>query len=189
MNLGAFGVVAMMRNIVGQEDLSYFRGFAYRAPVLVIMLAVFLLSLIGLPPFAGFIAKFNIFSALFDAAAIYSRPEVAKPNLAWWMYAMVLAGGLNTVISLFYYIKVLKVMVLEKTLEEVEDRPIVSRPVPMLQGLFATFLALVVLGLGIIWNPVANASLSDGVQSFRREPAPGSEKKPFVPPKTVPKGK
>src|SRR5204863_5623988 len=53
MNLGAFAVVAMMRNLTGQEDLTYFRGFVYRAPVLVVTLAVFLLSLLGLPPPAG----------------------------------------------------------------------------------------------------------------------------------------
>jgi len=47
----------MMRNITGQEDLSYYRGFVYRAPVLVIMLGVFLLSLLGIPPLAGFAAK------------------------------------------------------------------------------------------------------------------------------------
>ena len=172
MNLGAFGVVAMMRNITGQEDLAYYRGFVYRAPVLVIMLAVFLLSLIGLPPLAGFAAKFQIFAVLFDAAQLYSRLDPPKTHLMWIMYGVVVAGGLNTVISLFYYIKVLKVMILEKTLEEIEDRPVETRPVPILQAIYASFLALAVLGLGIVWNPLANVSLSDGVSNFRNVPSP-----------------
>jgi NADH-quinone oxidoreductase subunit N len=194
MNLGAFGVVAMMRNITGQEDLAYYRGFVYRAPVLVIMLGVFLLSLIGLPPLAGFAAKFQIFAALFDAAGLYNSSQVAKPHLGWIMYGMVLAGGINTVISLFYYIKVLKVMALEKTLEEVEDRPIVSRPVPIAHALYASFLALVVLVLGIVWNPIAEASLGDGVQNFRSEPSPevkapvGPKKGPDPGPAPIPEG-
>lgn len=171
MNLGAFGVVAMMRNITGQEDLSYYRGFVYRAPVLVVMLGVFLLSLIGLPPLAGFAAKFQIFAALFDAANVYNNADVAKPGLGWIMYGMALAGGINTVISLFYYIKVLKVMALEKTLEEVEDRPIEARHVPIAHAVYASFLALVVLVLGIVWDPIDEAK-AEGVQNFRSEPSP-----------------
>ncbi len=185
MNLGAFGVVAMMRNITGQEDLSYYRGFVYRAPVLVIMLGVFLLSLVGLPPLAGFAAKLQIFIALFDAAQVYGRLDPPKTHLTWTMYAVVLAGGLNTVISLFYYVKVLKVMILEKTLEEVEDRPIEQRRVPILHAIFASFLALVVLALGIVWNPLADVSLSQGVANFRETPTVAAAKKAPAP-KDVP---
>ena len=53
MNLGAFAVVAFMRNLTGQEDLTYYRGFVYRSPLLVIMLGVFLVSLLGIPPLGG----------------------------------------------------------------------------------------------------------------------------------------
>ncbi len=169
MNLGAFGVVAMMRNITAQEDLSYYRGFVYRAPLLVIMLGVFLLSLVGLPPLAGFAAKFQIFAVLFDAADEFGR--IGKPHLRWTMFAVLVAGGLNTVISLFYYVKVLKVMILEKTLEQVEDRPVEARSVPVPQAIYATFLALVVVGLGIIWNPLYVESVEKGVANFREENA------------------
>jgi NADH-quinone oxidoreductase subunit N len=188
MNLGAFGVIAMMRNITGQEDLSYYGGFAYRAPVLVIMLGVFLLSLIGLPPLGGFAAKFEIFAALFDAARVYARPDVAKPNLVWIMYGMVLAGGLNTVISLFYYIKVLKVMALERTLEEVEGRPVAIRNVPISQAVYASLLALAVLILGILWNPI-DAAGRDGVQNFRNQPSVRAAEPEFKTPTAPPKKK
>lgn len=168
MNLGAFAVVAFMRNLTGQEDLSYYRGFVYRSPVLVIMLGVFLLSLLGLPPLAGFTAKFQIFRVLYDSAQEYAR--LGKPQLSWTMYIVLVAGGLNTVLSLFYYVKVLKVMVLERTLEEVENRPIEQKPAPALQSAYATVLALVVLLLGIIWNPLAVASSKQGIETFRAAP-------------------
>src|SRR5262249_24953092 len=71
MNLGAFAIVAFLRNQTGSEDLSSFRGLVYRSPILVITLAIFLLSLLGMPPLAGFLAKFNIFSALLQTAEDY----------------------------------------------------------------------------------------------------------------------
>ncbi|MSQ94923.1 MAG: NADH-quinone oxidoreductase subunit N [Gemmataceae bacterium] len=167
MNLGAFAVVAMLRNLTGQEDLAYFRGFVYRSPLLVIMLGVFLLSLLGMPPLAGFTAKFQIFTVLYDAA---DKVYADRPFLKWTMYSVLLAAGMNTVISLFYYVKVLKVMILEKTLEEVEDRPIEAKPAPILQAIYVSVLALVVVGLGVFWNPLAEASSIQGVASFRSTP-------------------
>src|SRR5205085_11713298 len=65
MNLGAFAVVAFLRNMTGSEDLADFRGLVSRSPVLVVTLGVFLFSLLGIPPLAGFTAKFQIFSVLF----------------------------------------------------------------------------------------------------------------------------
>lgn len=196
MNLGAFAVVAFMRNINhGHEDMTYYRGFVYRSPVLVIMLGVFLLSLLGLPPLAGFAAKFQIFSVLFDAAQVYQRD--GRPFLSYNMYALVVAGGLNTVLSLFYYVKVLKVMVLEKTLEEVEDRPIEEKQTPIAYSMYATVLAFVILALGLFWNPLSVASSEDhGVNAFRDAPPPKSVQAPTPPiqmkgpgPMGVPKGK
>lgn len=165
MNLGAFAIVAFLRNLTGHEDLSYFRGFIYRSPLLVIMLGVFLLSLLGLPPLAGFMAKFQIFQVLYDSAQEYDR--AGKPHLGWIMYGLLLAGGLNSVLSLFYYVKVLKVMVLERTLEEVENRPVMTRPAPVMQGIYATGLALVIFVLGVIWNPLAVASSQTAIDGFR----------------------
>ena len=168
MNLGAFTVVAFMRNLTGHEDMAYFKGFIYRSPLLVIMLGAFLLSLLGLPPFAGFAAKFRIFAALFQAADVYNAH--GKPHLSWTMYALVLAGGLNTVLSLFYYVKVLKVMVLEKTLEEVENRAIEAKPLPIVHAMYVTLLAGVVLALGMFWNILNDAASTKGVNNFHAAP-------------------
>jgi len=180
MNLGAFAVVAFMRDITKQEDLSYYRGFVFRSPLLVIMLGVFLLSLLGLPPLAGFAAKFQIFQVLYDSSRHYA--EQGKPVLSMTMWVMLVAGGLNTVLSLFYYVKVLKVMVLEKTLEEVENRPVEQKPAPLLQASYATFLAIVILVLGVFWNPLSDASSADkGVNHFRAAPTrPAAANAPVV---------
>jgi NADH-quinone oxidoreductase subunit N len=164
MNLGAFTVVAFLRNQTGSEDLRDFRGLVSKAPTLVITLAVFLLSLLGLPPLAGFTAKFQIFTALFDAAHEYRVH--GRPELSVWLYATLVAGGLNTVLSLFYYVKVLKVMVLEKSLEEIEGRPVTPLPLPFIHGAYVAVLALLLLFLGIFWDALADASGTKGIENF-----------------------
>ena len=169
MNLGAFAVVAFMRNLTGQEDLAYYKGFVYRSPLLVITLGLFLLSLLGMPPLAGFTAKFQIFSVLFDAGKEYERH--GKPFLSYTMYALLVAGGLNTVLSLFYYVKVLKVMILEKTLEEVENRPIEAKPAPILQAAYASVIAVAIVVLGVFWNPLSEVASAKGVDTFHVIPA------------------
>lgn len=169
MNLGAFAVVAFLRNVTGSEDMRDFRGLIRRAPVLVVTLAVFLLSLLGIPPLAGFAAKFQIFSALFDAGRNYGSPAVGQPGLSNVMYALLLIGGLNTVLSLFYYLKPLKIMILDKPLEEVEGRPSEPLPIPWLPNLYAGLLAFVILAVGIFWGPLADAG-GEGVNRFHAAP-------------------
>src|SRR5439155_1066176 len=88
MNLGAFWVVMLIANATGREDLDGYRGLAWRggaAPALA--LGVFLFSLAGLPPLAGFVGKFNVFAAGVQAQ----------------LYVLVVIGLLNSVISLYYY--------------------------------------------------------------------------------------
>ena len=163
MNLGAFTVVAILRNQTGSEDLSSFRGLVHRSPVLVVLLAVFLLSLLGIPPLAGFAAKFQIFLAVFNAAGRASAGP--HPWLGNVYYALLVIGGLNTAFSAFYYVRVLKVMVLDKSLDEVEGREPAPLPAPVSGAAYAGFLAAAVLGLGVAFNFLAAAS-ADGVKSF-----------------------
>src|SRR5262249_34562515 len=120
MNLGAFAMIAFLRNLTGSEDLNSFRGLVYRSPLVVALFGAFILSLLGLPPLAGFTAKFQVFAALYNAGKTYGS---TSPTLSYTMYALLLIGGINTVFSVFYYLKVLKVMVLDKPLEEIENRP------------------------------------------------------------------
>lgn len=170
MNLGAFAVVAYLRNLTGSEDLSNFRGLVHRSPLLVVTLGIFLLSLLGIPPLGGFAAKFQIFQELFRAAQLYT--SMGQDGSAYTLYALVVIGGLNTVLSLFYYVKVLKVMVLDQSLEEVEGRPVKPLLVPALPGAFVLGLAGVVLALGIFWDTLSAFSNKVGISGFNATPGP-----------------
>jgi NADH-quinone oxidoreductase subunit N len=100
MNLGAFLVVGMIANVTGDEDIDAYRGLAWRGAVVpAVCLAVFLFSLTGVPPFAGFVGKFFLFSA------------VLKEGGAFALLALVAA--INSVISLYYYAKIIKTMFLD----------------------------------------------------------------------------
>ena len=171
MNLGAFAVVAFIRNRTGSEDLSSYRGLVQRSPLLTTVLAIFLLSLLGMPPLAGFAAKFQIFSVLFDAGRMYSSQ--GSPGLGAIMYALLLIGGLNTAISAVYYIRVLKVMTLDKPTEEESGLPAAPLRISTGASLYAALLAVLVLVAGVAWNPISRAS-STGVSQFQRAPSPPS---------------
>jgi NADH-quinone oxidoreductase subunit N len=99
MNLGAFWVALLVVNTTGREDLDAFRGLAWRggAPVAV-SLAIFLFSLAGLPPFAGFIGKLYVFAA----------------GIQGELYWLVVWGALNSVVSLYYYARIVKLMFLDQ---------------------------------------------------------------------------
>jgi NADH-quinone oxidoreductase subunit N len=100
MNVGAFLVVAMIANVTGDEDIGTYRGLAWRGAIVpAVCLAIFLFSLTGLPPFAGFVGKFFLFSA------------VLKQGGAFAVLAVVAA--INSVISLYYYAKIVKTMFLD----------------------------------------------------------------------------
>lgn len=163
MNLGAFAVVAFLRNQTGSEDLSSYRGIVRQSPWMTITLVIFLLSLLGLPPLAGFAAKFQIFRVLFEEAQSHLGKS---PHQAATLYTLLVIGGLNTVISLVYYIKVAKVMILDTPVEETEGRPAAPLQEPAWSVLYAGVIALVVLGLGVWWNGLAQES-RNGVQNFQ----------------------
>jgi NADH-quinone oxidoreductase subunit N len=125
------------------------------------------LSLLGVPPLVGFAAKLQIFSVLFNAGNTYR--VVGEPGLAAVLYALLAIAGLNTVLSAVYYLKVLKVMVLETPLEAVEGREVTPLKLPGGWEMYATLLAAVIVVLGIIWDPVYAAS-HKGVDHFQSMP-------------------
>jgi NADH:ubiquinone oxidoreductase subunit 2 (subunit N) len=137
---------------------------ASRSPVLVVTLGIFMFSLLGIPPLAGFTAKFQIFQVLFEAAAHYEK--AGQPFLAWTLYGVVIGAGLNTVLSLFYYAKVLKVMALERNLEEVEGQPVRQLPLPTIHALFLSGLAAALIAIFVWWDPLVHASSEEGINGF-----------------------
>jgi NADH-quinone oxidoreductase subunit N len=104
MNLGAFYVVQLLSNRVGSEELEDYRGLGRRAPMLATGLAIFLVSLIGLPLTVGFIGKLYLFSALL------TQPE--------WLWLAIFAI-VNTIISVYYYMRVLIAMFMRDNTAEI----------------------------------------------------------------------
>jgi NADH-quinone oxidoreductase subunit N len=111
MNLGAFAIVAFIRNQIHSEEIKDYAGLGWQAPCLGIGMAFCLFSLVGMPPFGGFFAKLMIFKSLVDAG--YVNP---------FMWVVLAIGGLNTVFSLIYYLRVLNTMY-------ITPRPEGARPV------------------------------------------------------------
>jgi NADH-quinone oxidoreductase subunit N len=183
MNLGAFAIVAFLRNVTGSEDLSSFRGLVYRSPVMVITLGFFLLSLLGIPPLAGFAAKFQIFRVLYQAGDQHLL--AGQPTLAYILWGLLVIGGINTVFSLFYYVNVLKVMILDRPIEEVEGRPATELPIPAGSAFYAALLSALILLVGILWDPLARAS-DQGVLHFKDQVSVPVAEMPVPPPVPVP---
>ncbi len=141
MNLAAFAIVALLRNRLRSEEIAAYAGLVRTSPGIVVATAVVLVSLIGLPPLAGFVAKFLVFSSLVEAISMGVDRQL--------MLLLLVVGGLNTVISLFYYLRVLKVMTFDAP---PEDRASEAFPLVSLPGAVVTALAVPVLVLGIFWS-------------------------------------
>jgi NADH-quinone oxidoreductase subunit N len=99
MNLGAFLVVTLVHLQDGTFDLRDYAGLYRRAPLLTLAMGIFLLSLVGIPPFVGFMGKLYVFAAIVERGPEY-----------WW-YAV--AGALNAAIAAFYYFRIMKTMVID----------------------------------------------------------------------------
>jgi len=156
MNLGAFAVVAFLRNETGSEDLRDFRGLVRRSPVMVVTLSFFLLSLLGIPPLIGFAAKFQIFQVLYtDGQTFY---KAGQTGLGATLMGLLVVLGLNTVLSAFYYLKVMKVMILDQRAEDLEGGAAPALREPISASAFSVVLALAVLVLGVLWGPVDQLS-------------------------------
>jgi NADH-quinone oxidoreductase subunit N len=133
MNLGAFFIVMLIANKIGSENIDDYKGLGYSSPLLGISLAIFLVSLTGLPPTAGFIGKLYLFIALVDAK----------------MIVVAIIALLNTVVSLYYYIRVLKNMYLVKT-----ETTVPAFSVSLGNKIIVVALLIPVLVLGIYFTPL-----------------------------------
>ncbi|HET6437145.1 MAG TPA: NADH-quinone oxidoreductase subunit N, partial [Anaeromyxobacter sp.] len=104
MNLGAFVVVMLVAGATGSESILDYRGLARRQPFTAVAFVVFLLSLTGLPPFAGFIGKWYLFTAVWA--------QTDGPGGGWYAVLLVVAA-LNTAVSLYYYARIIRAMFLD----------------------------------------------------------------------------
>jgi NADH-quinone oxidoreductase subunit N len=135
MNLGAFAAAAFLRNASGSELIDDYAGLVRRSPGVAVAFSIILFSLIGLPLFGGFSAKFTIFAALFRADLL----------------GLLAIGALNTVLGLFYYLRIVRVMVLEP---EPADRPAPRVSLWSPSGLFCLAVALMLGVLFFWWGPL-----------------------------------
>ncbi|MGE0543907.1 MAG: NADH-quinone oxidoreductase subunit N [Dehalococcoidia bacterium] len=135
-NLGAFFAIVAITTRTGSDDISAFAGMWRRAPAMALALAFCLVSLTGLPPTAGFIAKIVVFNAAVEA------------DLIW----LVVIGVLNTAISAYYYLRVVREMFVA---ESEDDRPL--SPAFSVQSMVG-LAALGVLVFGILPTPLLDAA-------------------------------
>ena len=105
MNLGAFGVVIALGRF-GEENLEIadYQGLGFRKPLTALAMTIFMFSLVGIPPAAGFMAKFYIFSAAVKAGQI----------------PLVIIGVVNSMISVYYYFRIVVFMYMKEPEREIE---------------------------------------------------------------------
>ena len=137
MNLGAFYVVIYVEGTSGGESFDDFNGLGWKMPLVGGAMTLFMVALTGLPPTAGFIGKFYIFAAVIEAGSQY--------------YWLAFVGVINSVISLYYYIRVVKHMYLKG-----ERSESVEVPSSKLVIFVLLFLAIPTFIFGWYFGPVAN---------------------------------
>jgi NADH-quinone oxidoreductase subunit N len=144
-NLAAFAVVILFARSAGSEEITDYAGLSRRSPGLAFALLVAFLSLAGMPPLAGFVAKVYVF-----AAAVESE-------LIWLAFV----GVLNAIIGLYYYLTVLKVVYLYRS--EEEDLPIrVSRT----SGFALSVCVIAIVVIGTLSGPWLNWALDTARSLF-----------------------
>ncbi|MGI6573613.1 MAG: NADH-quinone oxidoreductase subunit N [Fermentimonas sp.] len=129
-NLAAFGVVTSIENKTGKLNISDYNGLYGTNPKLSVVMMLAMFSLGGIPPFAGFFSKFFIFSAAIEQG----------------FYVLVLIAALNTVISLYYYLKVVKAMFINHS----------DNPIPTLRTEGYNRVSLVICTIGILVTGVVS---------------------------------
>ena len=132
MNMAAFSAVIAITNRTASDDIYDLAGMAKTSPYLAGALAFSMLSLIGIPPTVGFIAKIYIFSSAMNAGLIW----------------LVVAGVLNSVVSVYYYLRVVKVMYLSPPPEEQID---IVVDIPIKLALISTIGAVLIFGIYPKW--------------------------------------
>jgi NADH-quinone oxidoreductase subunit N len=138
--VGAFGVVSVVENLKGDSKLTDFAGLSRRAPVVALCMMVFMLSLAGIPPLAGFFGKFYVF-----VAAVQSGSHM---GLLW----LVILGIAMSAVSLYYYLQVLKQIYVVDGTDGTKgtNAPVLSQAVLLV-------IATLVIGLGCFPNLLVGA--------------------------------
>ncbi|MEQ8764276.1 MAG: NADH-quinone oxidoreductase subunit N [Planctomycetota bacterium] len=134
MTLGAFGMIIFLSNSVGSEEIEDFRGAGWKAPIVCGAFVMMLVSLVGLPPSAGFVGKWYLFKG------------VVESGMLW----LAVIAGLNSAVSLYYYFRLTKALFLEKSEKEysLKRSPVMSA---IIIG-----LGVLVVYFGLSWGGLAD---------------------------------
>jgi NADH-quinone oxidoreductase subunit N len=138
MNLGAFLVIIEIFNCTGSFNIGDYRGLYRRSPFLTIAMTIFMLSLMGIPPFAGFFGKLYVFGA------------AVNRNLAW--FAVI--GALNSVIAVYYYARVIKTMIIESN----DDMSKIQ--MPWTSHVMVWIMLLPTVGLMLFWGQIQRLTIA-----------------------------
>jgi NADH-quinone oxidoreductase subunit N len=144
MNLGFFLGVVLVNNRTGDFRISSLAGLIHRAPLLAICLAILLVSLIGLPPTAGFVAKWKLFAALLGKAKGSPIPS--------FYYSLALIAVLNSVVSAYYYMAIIRTMTFGRP-----EKPSGFR-LNMVERAAVLLFAIPILALQLYWTPVSRVA-------------------------------
>lgn len=132
-NLAAFGVIGAIENATGKVDMTDYNGLYKTNPRLSFTMMLAMFSLAGIPPFAGFFSKFFVFTAALNGTASAA------------LYVLVLIALINTIISLYYYLLVVKAMFINES-----DSPIATFRSACSERLGMWVCVAGIIGLGIV---------------------------------------
>ncbi|MEL6911148.1 MAG: NAD(P)H-quinone oxidoreductase subunit N [Cyanobacteria bacterium J06629_2] len=147
MNLGAFSCIILFSLRTGTDQISEYAGLYQKDPLLTLCLSICLLSLGGIPPMAGFFGKIYLFWAGWQAG----------------LYGLVILGLITSVISIYYYIRVVKMMVVkepQEMSESVKNYPTINWKLPGMRPLQVSIVAAAIITslAGILSNPLFTLS-------------------------------
>ncbi|MBK6647777.1 MAG: NADH-quinone oxidoreductase subunit N [Anaerolineales bacterium] len=147
-NLLAFGLVMAFQRVTGLEDVKDLAGLSRRNPLMGLMMLAAFLSLAGMPPFGGFVAKVFVFAAGIQA------------DYTW----LVVVGIVNSIIGVYYYLNVLKFVYLYRLPGEDEE----NHPIPLTQPYMIALVVLVVgvIVMGTVFTPFFNWSDAGALNLF-----------------------
>lgn len=143
MTLVAFAITSFVQNKYGNDHFERFSGLVFRHPAMAVAMAITMFSLAGIPPFGGFVAKFNVLSAVINKGYM----------------TLAIVAAINSVISLYYYLKVVRLMVFKPQ----EDNDKIGGFTFVNQAVIVA-MVLPVIVLGVFWSKIM--AVADGAKLF-----------------------
>jgi NADH-quinone oxidoreductase subunit N len=150
-NIGAFTVVGLVSQRLGGDDFKHFAGLGKKAPYLALAMTAAILSLLGAPPMVGFAGKFFLFRS---AIGVYQ----ADPVNNWFFLLMVIIGVIMVLVSVFYYLAVVKAMYVDKSADDARQLYVPA----------GTSIAALVCGVGVVATLILTGPLFEIALSAAR---------------------